>query len=126
MRNGNYRGLLIVLVVLVLIALLAPLISGGVMGRGGVMGGAGGMMPQGQQGMLPQGGVVGGWAWGLAMGLGALSTLAFWGALIVGIILVVRWSAARDAHPDERSGVDPALETLRRRYAAGEISQEEY
>jgi hypothetical protein len=37
MRNGNYRGLLIVLVVLVLIALLAPLISGGVMERGGVV-----------------------------------------------------------------------------------------
>ena len=86
----------------------------------------GAMMPQGPQGMMPQGGVVGGWAWGLAMGLGALSTLAFWGALIVGIILLVRWFAARAAHPDEQSGADPALETLRRRYAAGEISQEEY
>ena len=83
-------------------------------------------MPQGPQGMMPHGGVVGGWAWGLAMGLGALSTLAFWGALIVGIILVVRWFAGRAAHPDERSGAAPALETLRRRYAAGEISQEEY
>ena len=98
------------------------------MGAGGMMpeGQQGAMMPQGPQGMMPQGGVVGGWAWGLAMGLGALSTLAFWGALIVGIILLVRWFAARAAHPDERSEADPALETLRRRYAAGEVSQEEY
>ncbi len=83
------------------------------------------MITEGPQGMMPHGGVVG-WAWGLAMGLGALSTLAFWGALIVGIILVVRWFAARAAHRDERSRADPALETLRRRYAAGEISREEY
>ena len=103
MKNGNYRSLFIVLVVLVLIALLGLLISGALMGRGGMMGAAGGMMPQGQQGMMPQGGVVGGWAWGLAMGLGALSMLAFWGVLIVGIILVVRWFAARGAHHDERS-----------------------
>ena len=60
------------------------------------------------------------------MGSFGLSMLAFWGALIVGIILVVRWFAGRAADPDERSGADPALETLRRRYAAGEISQEEY
>jgi uncharacterized membrane protein len=54
-------------------------------------------------------------------------------ALIVGIILLVRWlgggtSASPDHGPLEKGAEarDPALDTVRRRYAAGEISQEEY
>ena len=114
--SRNNRALLVALVVLVLIALIGPSIGGAMMGPGGMMGGYG-----------SQGNPLGtsGWGWGLAMGLGALSMLAFWGALIVGIILLVRWlgdMAAGRHHTEE----DSALETLRRRYAAGEISQEEY
>ena len=32
----------------------------------------------------------GGWMWGVGMWLGGLAMLVFWGALIVGAILVVR------------------------------------
>jgi uncharacterized membrane protein len=58
----------------------------------------------------------------------------------VGIILLVRWLGGGTSAPPDREAQDekkareeeeeeerdPALETLRRRYAAGEISQEEY
>ena len=50
---------------------------------------------------------------------------AFWATLIVGSVLLVRWLgdiAAGRHHREE----DSALDTLRRRYAAGEISQEEH
>jgi uncharacterized membrane protein len=72
---------------------------------------------------------------GLLAGFAGLSLLATPAALIVGIILLVRWlgggstSDAPDRGAQEEKGRgerDPALETLRRRYAAGEISQEEY
>jgi putative membrane protein len=67
---------------------------------------------------------INGWAWGLAKTLGLLSMVAFWSAIIVGVVLLVRWLVARNAGSNDAQ--DPALETLRRRYAAGEISHEEY
>ena len=112
--GGDHRGLVLVLGVLILLVLLGPLLGGGMMGPG--MMGSGG--PGGPIG-------AGGWAWGLAMALGALSMLAFWGALIVGVVLLVRWLAGTTA----RSGAAPhesPLDILRRRYAAGEITREEY
>ena len=112
--SRDHRGLLIVLGVLVLIFLIGPLLGGGMMGQG--------MMwdhdPQGTLG-------INGWVWGLLMAIGLLSVFAFWGAIIVGIVLLVRWLAGTNDAPDDAEE-DTALETLRRRYAAGEISHEEY
>ena len=67
------------------------------------------------------------------------------GGLLVGLIVVVLllllvgggiaaavWFASQGSRgpsqrpPYEEAGKDPALETLRRRYAAGEIDREEY
>jgi putative membrane protein len=114
------RGLLVALAVLVLLVLAVPLLGGGMMGAGmmgpGMMGGPGGQGP-------PWAG--GGWVWGLGMALGMLAMLAFWGALIVGVVLLVRWLAGTTAGPAGRAG-DSALDVLRRRYAAGEITREEY
>lgn len=110
----SIRGLLIVFVVLILVFLIGPLLGGGMMGQG-MMGGHG---PQGMFGGN-------GWAWGLVMGLGLLSMLAFWGALIVGIVLLVRWLGGMTSGQNSREE-DAALETLRRRYSAGDISHEEY
>lgn len=112
--NKDHRGLLIVLGMLVLIFLIGPLLGGGMMGQGM-------MWDHDSQGVLG----INGWAWGLAMALGLLSMFAFWGAIIVGIVLLVRWLVGTNAAPDG-AGEDTALETLRRRYAAGEISHEEY
>jgi uncharacterized membrane protein len=117
-RSDN-RGLLIALVVLVAIALIGPMIGGTLFGPGG---------------MWEDTDRAAGWALGLLAGFGGLSLLATPAALIVGIILLVRWlggspSAAADGGAQEQKGRgkrDPALDTLRRRYAAGEISQGEY
>ena len=110
MSKGN-RRLVILLVVLVAIFLIGPLI-GGMMGPGAMWG-------YGPRGGSPG---TGGWVWGLAMGLGTLSMLAFWGALIVGAVLLVRRLGGATSGSDE----DLALDILRRRYASDEISREEY
>jgi len=56
------------------------------------------------------------------MGFGWLVMILFWGAVAVGVVLVVRWFLAQQAGRKEES----PLEILKRRYAAGEISKEEY
>jgi putative membrane protein len=112
-REDN-RALWVVLGVLVLVLLVGPVFTGGMMGPG--------MMGWGYvgQGGIPAGN---GWLWGLGMGFGGLVMLAFWGALIVGIALLVRW--ATDHGSSATAGADP-LTILRRRYAAGEIDQPTY
>jgi putative membrane protein len=111
MSTGN-RGLLIVLGVLVLIVLVGPFLGGGMMGTG---------MRWGPGGQVAGGG----WSWGLLMALGGLSMLAFWGALIVGIVLLIRWASGPSAGQGSRPS-EPAIEILKRRYASGEITGEEY
>lgn len=62
------------------------------------------------------------WTLGLGMGLGWLSMLAYWGTLIVRVVLLVRWLGGTTTGSGRE---DEALKTLPRRYAAGEISHEE-
>ena len=57
--------------------------------------------------------------WGLGM---LLVMLVFWGLVIAGLVLAVRW-LMRQGRP---SGSDVALEILRERYARGEIDRDEY
>ena len=118
--NAGNRGPLIVLGVLVLVVLLIPMLGLGMMGPGmmgpGMMGAYGG-----QSGQSPGSS----WSWGLAMGLGMLAMLAFWGALIVGVVMLVRWLLTSTGGFGSRGGQTP-LEVLQHRYAAGEISREEY
>jgi putative membrane protein len=110
--QGNNRGLWILFGVLILIALLGPMFAGG----WGMMGP--GMMGPG---MMWGPGGNGATGWGIWMLLGWLSMLAFWGAVILGIVLVVRAVAGSGGRAE-----DSAIEILRRRYAAGEITREEY
>jgi putative membrane protein len=69
---------------------------------------------------------VGGWAWGLGMVLGMVAMLAFWAALILGIVLLVRWALGSRPSLTDESSQDDALAILRRRYAASEIDQATY
>ena len=63
---------------------------------------------------------VGVWGvWGLAM---MLMMLVFWGLVIAGLVLEIRWLLSQGK--DRRS--DSALEILRQRYARGEIDREEF
>jgi len=97
------RNLIIALVILLIVALALSSTMGGMMSPG--------MMWHG-----------GGWMWGVGMWLGGLAMLVFWGALIVGAILVVRYLGGvprSEAHPSP-------LDILKRRYASGEITREQY
>ena len=58
-------------------------------------------------------------AWGVFM---MLAMLLFWGLVIAGIVLVIRWLARQGGG----AGSDAALEILRQRYARGEINKEEF
>ena len=68
----------------------------------------------------------GNWGYGgpgfFGMGLGML---LFWGLLIVGVVLLVRWLAAgrRSEEPPQNAS---ALDILAQRYARGEIDRAEY
>ena len=64
-----------------------------------------------------------GWMWG-AWGIGmGLLMLVFWGAVIVGLVIAIRWLVSQGK---ESRSADSALEILRQRYARGEINREEY
>ena len=106
------RGLLVAFGVLLVVALGFSILTGGMMGSN-MMGSS--MMAPGM--MSGQG-----WMRGLGMGLGGLAMLTFWGALIVGVVMLVRVLGTSPA----RHGHVLPLDVLKRRYAAGEITREEY
>ncbi|MBI2358907.1 MAG: SHOCT domain-containing protein [Deltaproteobacteria bacterium] len=58
-------------------------------------------------------------AWGIGMGL---LMLLFWGAVIVGIVVGIRWLVSQG----KVSQSDTALDILRQRYARGEINKDEF
>ena len=68
------------------------------------------MMWSGMEGM--------GWGW---IGLGLVHMVVFWGLVIGGIVLAIRWVAGQ---PGERS--PRAVDILRERYARGEIDKDEF
>jgi len=101
--------------VFVLAVLFGPLLMGGWMGAGVV---GPGMMGWGTTGAAAT--VGDGWPWAIRMLVGALMMLVFWGAVIVGVVLLVRWATGPSKSPINAE--DP-LTILRRRYAAGDIDQ---
>ena len=60
-----------------------------------------------------------GGVWGIGM---MLMMLVFWGLVITGIVLAIRWLATQGRD----SGRDSAIEILRQRYARGEINKDEF
>ena len=105
--DSTTRGLLLALAILIVAVLAFPMVMGGMMGPG--------MM---RPGAMPGGG----WGWGLGMGVGALAMLAFWGALIVGVVLLARGLSGGGR---ARWGLS-ATEILKPRYAKGEITRDEF
>jgi putative membrane protein len=106
--DDTTRNLLTTVGVFLLLALGLSTLTGGMMG-GHMMFGPGVVQDRG-------------WLWGFGMGLGGLVMLLFWGALIVGIVLLVR-------QVGNGAPVPPAItpfDVLKRRYAAGEITREQY
>jgi len=67
-----------------------------------------------------------GWGWGHMM-FGGLMMIAFWGTIIVLIILAVRWlgGGSTQGRADSTSG-KAALDILEERFARGEIDKAEF
>ena len=107
------RVLLITLIVLLVVALAFPMALGGLMGM------------QAMQGQMTPGDMPGPpWGMGLVIRLGGVAVIAFWTALIVGVVLLVRMFAARQEEPS--TPASSPLEIAQRRYAAGEITREQF
>lgn len=65
----------------------------------------------------------GDYAWGWGMGFGWLAMTIFWVLVILGIVYLVRTFAGKEkSAPAE----ELPLDILKKRYAKGEISKEEY
>ncbi|MGN6673762.1 MAG: SHOCT domain-containing protein [Thermomicrobiales bacterium] len=125
MQHSTRRLVGILLVILVATALLAPLLWMLLPGRQWM--GPGMLWGYGAPGRMPGAG----WGWGMMMGLGWLVMLAFWGAVIAGLVWLVRWVLSLEpGRPGSRVVTPSASETplaiLRRRYAAGELDQATY
>lgn len=69
-------------------------------------------------GMHPMWGMWG--AWGIVM---MLMMFVFWGVVIVGIVLAIRWLVNQGK---EARSTDGAFDILRQRYARGDICKEEF
>ena len=68
-------------------------------------------------GMHPMWGMWGAWGFGML-----LMMLVFWGLIIVGLALGIRWLVSQG----RESRSDTAMDILRQRYARGEINKEEF
>jgi putative membrane protein len=111
------RTLLIASGLLLVVALISSALMGGMMGPGFIGSG------QASQGTFGPGMMRGhGWMWGLGMGFGALVMAAFWGVVIVGVILLIRSVSGGHLGPWH----DTPLNLLKRRYASGQITREQY
>jgi putative membrane protein len=62
--------------------------------------------------------------WGIAAM--ALSMIVFWGLLITGVVLLVRWLSAERRPPVPAARADDPRRILAERYARGEIDEAEY
>ncbi|MCC7184340.1 MAG: SHOCT domain-containing protein [Rhodocyclaceae bacterium] len=63
---------------------------------------------------------------GGGMGFGGFGMIVFWGLLIAGVVMLVRWLGGFGTGAGPRGGARTALDILRERYAKGEIDQQEF
>ena len=67
----------------------------------------------------------GGWGWGW-MALMMVVMVLFWGAVIVGIVWLIRGVASGPWAPERGVSKETPVEILDRRFAEGKISEEDY
>src|SRR4030043_1844314 len=108
--DKNIKTALIIGGVIVAILVIVPLIFGL---TGGWQGYGHGMMGPG---------MMGGYGWGWFM---PIIMIVFWGLVIWGIVALVR-GVTSPGSSGASNQVDSALEILKRRYARGEITKQEY
>ncbi len=77
--------------------------------------------------MYPGGGMMGWGGYGYGMGFfGGLFMLLCWSLIIVGLVLLVRWLWDHGRPAGGGAAGEAPLDILKRRYARGEITKEEY
>jgi putative membrane protein len=109
--QGTQRGLWIALGVLAVLVLVAPIFGAGLLGPRAMLGWYG-----------PRPLLEPWWVWGVGFGLGGLLRLAFWAILFMLIVRFFRgWSGGYRGRD-----IDTPADILDRRFAAGEISREQY
>ena len=65
--------------------------------------------------------------WGVMGWLGAVMMLIFWIVIIAAVVILVRWLVSADRLQTGGAGrTESALDILKKRYARGEISKEEF
>lgn len=78
------------------------------------------------QGMRPDS-WQGGWGFGYGhMIFGSLMMLLFFGAIILAVVLAVRWLGGPAHRPEPRASEGRALAILEERFARGEIDKDEF
>lgn len=116
--DSTTRKLLIAFGVLLVVTLSFSALMGGLMAPGFMT-----SADQAGQGPFGPGMMRGhGWMWGLGMGFGGLVMLAFWGVVVVGVILLIRSMGGFSAGQWHET----PLNVLKRRYAAGQLTREQY
>ena len=63
------------------------------------------------------------YGWGMGFGSGWFSMIIFWVLLILGIVYIVKMIAGSPKKGDKE---EAAIDILKKRYAKGEISKEEF
>ncbi len=76
--------------------------------------------------MMPGFGMMSWGLGGLGMAMGGLFTLVWWGLIIFGVVLAVRWLRKDARGAQHGTSANAALEILKERYARGEIGREEF
>jgi len=77
------------------------------------------------QGLLDRDGWSPGWGYGHMM-FGGVMMFAFWGGLIVLLVLLVRWLGSNGGPHDRHHHRPDALHILQERFARGEIDEAEF
>ena len=108
--NKNIKTALIIGGIIVVILVVLPIVLGAI--SGWQYGGWGMMGP----------GMMGGFGWGWYM---PVIMIVFWGLVIWGIIALAR-GVSSPRSTDSYASAESALEILKRRYARGEITKQEY
>jgi len=108
--NKNIKTVLIIGGIAIAILIVVPWLWGGLSG-----------WRSGSWGMMGPG-MMGGFGWGWFM---PIAMILFWGLVIWGIVVLIR-GVAMPGNSGSSRELDSALEVLKRRYARGEISKEEF
>ena len=108
--NKEVRGFVAIVGALILVAIGAAALGNPLLGPGMVIGYPGADAPVDEP------------TYGAWMTLSWLTMLAFWGAVVAGVVVLVRALSRSNSGPAGTS----ALDILRRRYEAGAITREQY